>query len=59
MCVSIMYIMIVPLIEKDLEILVVKIFSWFVQTTKIKNTKYILQRIITIARTFLSASLHR
>ena len=26
---------------------VVKVFSWFVQTTKIKNTKYILQRIKT------------
>ena len=25
----------------DLEIFVVKIFSWFAQTTKIKNTKYI------------------
>ena len=29
--------MIVPLIEKDLEIIVVKIFSWFAQTTKIKK----------------------
>ena len=38
----------------DLEIFVVKIFSWFVQTTKIKNMKYILQRIIIIAITFCS-----
>ena len=30
----------------DLEIFVVKIFSWFAQTTKIKNAKYILQRIL-------------
>ena len=37
----------------DLKIFVVKIFSWFAQTTKIKNTKYILQWIIIIARTFL------
>ena len=29
----------------NLEIFVVKIFSWFVQTTKIKNTKYISQWI--------------
>ena len=39
----------------DLEIFVVKIFSWFAQTTKIKNTKYILQRIIIIALTILVA----
>ena len=39
----------------DLKIFVVKIFSWFAQTMKIKNTKYILQWIIIyIARTFLS-----
>ena len=31
----------------DLEIFIVKIFLWFVQTTKMKNTKYILQRIVT------------
>jgi len=39
----------------DLDIFVVKIFSWFAQTTKIKKKKYILQRIIIIARTFLIA----
>ena len=33
-----------PIFTVDLEIFVVKIFSWFAQTTKIKNTKYILQR---------------
>ena len=38
----------------DLEIFVVQIFSWFAQTTKIKNTKYILQRIFIIAITFCS-----
>ena len=38
----------------DLEIFVVKIFSWFAQTTKIKNTKYILQWISIIARTLCS-----
>ena len=42
----------------DLEIFVVKIFSWFSQTTKIKNTKYILQWIIIAARTFLFAQFH-
>ena len=44
----------------DLEIFVVKIFSWFVQTMKInkKNAKYSLQRIFIIARTFLSISQH-
>ena len=31
----------------DLETFVVKLFSWFVRTTKIKSTKYFLQRIIT------------
>ena len=40
----------------DLKIFVVKIFLWFAQTTKIKNTKYILQWIIIIARTFCSHS---
>ena len=35
-----------------------KIFSWFAQTTKIKNMKYILQRIFTIARTFLFTQFH-
>ena len=39
----------------DLKIFVVKIFPWLAQTTKIKNSKYILQRIIIIARTFLFA----
>ena len=39
----------------DLEIFVVKIFSWFAQTTKIKNAKYILQWIVIAARTFLFA----
>ena len=39
----------------DLEIFVVKIFSWFAQTTKIKNMK---QRIITIARALLFAQFH-
>ena len=29
----------------DLEIFVVKIFSWLAQATKIKNTKYFIQRI--------------
>ena len=42
----------------ELEIFVGKIFSWFAQTTKIKNTKYILQRIFTIARIFLFAQFH-
>ena len=42
----------------DLEIFVVKIFSWFAQTTKIKNTKYILQWIIITARTLLFAQFH-
>ena len=41
-------------ITVDLEIFFVKIFSWFAQTTKIKNTKYILQRIIIIAIIFCS-----
>ena len=44
-----------PVATVDLEIFVVKIFSWFAQTTKIKNTKYILQRIIIIAITILVA----
>ena len=39
----------------DLEIFVVKIFSWLAQTTKIKNTKLFYSRI---ARTFLSAQFH-
>ena len=42
----------------DLEIFVVKIFSWFAQTTKIKKHKYILQRIIIIVRIFLFAQFH-
>ena len=42
----------------DLEIFVVKLFLWFAQTTKIKKTKYILQGIIIIARTFLFAQYH-
>ena len=36
----------------DLEIFVVKIFSWFAQTTKMN---YILQCIFTAAKTFLFA----
>ena len=42
----------------DLEIFVVKIFSWFAQTTKIKNTNNILQRIIIIARTLHFCQFH-
>ena len=41
----------------DLEIFVVKIFSGFAQTTKIKNTKCILQRIIIIAKTSVTTSI--
>ena len=47
-----------PVTTVDMEIFIVKIFSWFAQTTKIKNTKYILQWIINAARTFLFAQFH-
>ena len=40
----------------DLEIFVVKIFSWFSYTMKIENTKYILQLIIITVSTFRTRS---